>query len=392
MKESLFNLHEVILIITLVEALLLGLGVLLFPRQRLPSHRLLVALLLLIAALLACTLVVWNTHLQSTGLSQSAGITAIFTFGLLALGPTLYLYMRSLNHPVRCRDWRVLAHYLPACLAALLILAADVTLADWLPRNWDALPKGKNHLVRGLWAAYKCQPLVYAALCCLAEFRLRRQLKQRYANLPMWELRWAELMLGAFFLHWLWAFSAYWISGYVSDELNDLMGVISDYVTVAMINGLFVFIMVNGRKTLILPDVQEANAAPKSANEMQEKRQCIDRAIAQQRLHLDAHINLERFAEQCGLRSRDVSTVINHHYHKNFFEFINGHRVEAVKRRLEESSGDTILDIALQCGFNSQSAFQRSFKRLEGVTPSQYRNRVACSQRTIIETHEPLYD
>ncbi len=373
MKESLFNIHEVVLVITVVESILLGLGVLLLPRTRLLSHRLLAALLFQIAAILACTLVVWNPHLQSTPLSESVSIPALLAFGLLAHGPTLYLYMMSLTHPVTFRDWKTLAHYLPAGAAATLILFADISLADWLPWNWPALPESDNHLVRGIWAAYKCQPVVYALLCCLAEYRLRRQLKHRYANLPHWELRWAELILGGFALHWLWAFGAYWISGYVNSDLNETMGIISNYVTVALINGLFIFAMVSGRKALILPEVPEPTTELKPVDESEEKLRVIDRAITHHQLHLDAHINLDRFSTHCGLRPREVSALINSHHHKNFFEFINYHRVEEVKRRLSEDSQETILEIALQSGFNSQSAFQRFFKRLEGITPSQYR-------------------
>ncbi|WP_051235495.1 AraC family transcriptional regulator [Marinimicrobium agarilyticum] len=388
MKESLFNIHEVVLVITVVESLLLGVGVLVLPRDRLPSHRLLAALLFQIAVILACTLVVWNPHLQSTPLSGSVTTPALLAFGLLSLGPTLYLYMQSLTHPVTVRSWRTLAHYLPATAAATVILSADITLADWLPWNWPALPEYENRLVRGIWAAYKCQPLVYAALCCLAEYRLRRQLKHRYANLSHWELRWAELILGGFSLHWLWAFVAYWISGYVNSDLNETMGIISNYVTVALINGLFIFAMVSGRKTLILPEIPEPATEHKPIiDESGEKLQAIDRAITHHQLHLDAHINLERFSTHCGLRPREVSALINAHHHKNFFEFINYHRVEEVKRRLSEDSQETILDIALQSGFNSQSAFQRFFKRLEGITPSQYRRRV--SGNDAIETRRP---
>ncbi|WP_347331529.1 helix-turn-helix domain-containing protein [Marinimicrobium locisalis] len=109
------------------------------------------------------------------------------------------------------------------------------------------------------------------------------------------------------------------------------------------------------------------------ATSQAEKLRLIDQAITHKQLHLDAHINLHAFSAYCGLRPREVSTLINTYHHKHFFEFINYHRVEEVKRRLTENSQETILEIALQCGFNSQSAFQRFFKRLEGITPSQYR-------------------
>ena len=37
------------------------------------------------------------------------------------------------------------------------------------------------------------------------------------------------------------------------------------------------------------------------------------------------------------------------------------------------------LDIAEYLGFNDQSAFQRAFKRWEGITPGQFRNQQRLS-------------
>ncbi|MCB1605044.1 MAG: helix-turn-helix transcriptional regulator [Xanthomonadales bacterium] len=39
---------------------------------------------------------------------------------------------------------------------------------------------------------------------------------------------------------------------------------------------------------------------------------------------------------------------------------------------MQESDNLTILDIALDCGFNSQASFYRAFKKFEGMTPKAY--------------------
>lgn len=374
MNESLFNVHEAGLLITVVEAVFLALGILFLPRSRLQSHWLLGSLLLLIAIILGSTLLVWNPYLQNTALADSQLVVALLAFGLLAQGPMLYLYMASFSHRLKLHHWRFYIHFFPALIAVAAIFAFNIRVFDWLPWNWSAISPIKHQVVLITWAAFKCFPLFYALLCWLAEIRLRRQLKHRYASLPFWELRWAELILGGFTLHWMWAFSAYWLSGYVSDSVNDWMGIISNYVTVILINGLFIFAMYSGRKALILPDIPDPSRDSQNIDAEQEKVAIIDAAIRIQALHLDSHINLERFAEHCNIKPRELSTLINSHYQKNFFEFINYHRIQEVKKRLNEDDSSTILDIALESGFNSQSAFQRFFKRFEGITPSQYRH------------------
>jgi AraC-like DNA-binding protein len=104
-----------------------------------------------------------------------------------------------------------------------------------------------------------------------------------------------------------------------------------------------------------------------------QKVACIEWVIASQKPYLDSQINLERFSACCALKPREVSVLLNRHYKKNFFEFINELRVEEVKKQLLENEARPILEIAMAAGFNSHSAFQRFFKRFVGVSPSQYR-------------------
>ena len=58
----------------------------------------------------------------------------------------------------------------------------------------------------------------------------------------------------------------------------------------------------------------------------------------------------------------------------NFNDFINYYRVEAVKEcfKQKEHQTHTILSIALSCGFNSKTTFNRVFKRNTSLTPIQY--------------------
>ncbi|MDX1638015.1 MAG: helix-turn-helix transcriptional regulator [Balneolaceae bacterium] len=69
-----------------------------------------------------------------------------------------------------------------------------------------------------------------------------------------------------------------------------------------------------------------------------------------------------------------ISQCLNQELGKNFFEFINSYRVEAVKKQLQRGRHRhlTLLAIARECGFNSQSSFYRIFRQMTGSTPSDY--------------------
>jgi len=93
------------------------------------------------------------------------------------------------------------------------------------------------------------------------------------------------------------------------------------------------------------------------------------------RPYLNPDLSLTRLAEEIGITSHYLSQVINDKFKLNFFDFINGYRVEAFKERVADRgySNYSFLGIALECGFNSKSAFNRIFKQVTGLTPSEYK-------------------
>lgn len=80
----------------------------------------------------------------------------------------------------------------------------------------------------------------------------------------------------------------------------------------------------------------------------------------------------------------DVAASLNYEYHYfsslfhrcfevNFKEFINLFRFEQACRLLAENTAD-IAFVSMECGFKSIRNFNRVFKKLSGITPSDYRN------------------
>lgn len=116
-------------------------------------------------------------------------------------------------------------------------------------------------------------------------------------------------------------------------------------------------------------------AKPVQPTKMDHKVEIIEKAMNEDKLFLESNINLERFAEQIGLKPRDISAILKMHYQSNFFEFINRYRVEEAKRLLlsPEFKDETILGIIYKSGFNSPSAFHRFFKRMVDMTPTEFR-------------------
>jgi AraC-like DNA-binding protein len=89
---------------------------------------------------------------------------------------------------------------------------------------------------------------------------------------------------------------------------------------------------------------------------------------------LEADISLNSLAQQLGWTPNQLSQIINQKTASNFFDFINGYRVEAVKEKLKDPqmAQYTIIAIAFDCGFQSKSSFNKIFKEMVGKTPLEY--------------------
>jgi AraC family L-rhamnose operon regulatory protein RhaS len=90
--------------------------------------------------------------------------------------------------------------------------------------------------------------------------------------------------------------------------------------------------------------------------------------------HLDYPWTLEDMARHCNLgRSRFA------HYCKRITnmtaaEYLTHCRIEKAKTLLRRKSDKTVLDVALDCGFESSQYFATVFRKKTGSTPSQFRD------------------
>lgn len=102
----------------------------------------------------------------------------------------------------------------------------------------------------------------------------------------------------------------------------------------------------------------------------------LKKAMEADKLYLNPALNLNMLAAHTGIAQKTISAVLNQHLYKSFNEFINEYRVEAFKEKILQPQMDqlTIAGVALECGFNSQATFQRTFKEITGMSPSEFRN------------------
>lgn len=87
------------------------------------------------------------------------------------------------------------------------------------------------------------------------------------------------------------------------------------------------------------------------------------------------------YAKRCTLEDLAAATSYHYAYLSRFFsertgisftQYVNSYRIVESCTRLTETS-DSVISVALDCGFDSLRSFHRNFKKYLGCTPGDYR-------------------
>lgn len=224
---------------------------------------------------------------------------------------------------------------------------------------------------------------LFAILVLLS--RYRKDIMNHVSNTDKVNLLWLDwITVGAIIL-WLIA-----LVGYIySKNTTAVKPLLTDYVILCFLAFyLFALAFIAFKKTDLfkqenLPYVR--NADLDIAQEISEK-QSVDaenfdgelskliKLMESDQAYLDSQLTLYSLSDLSGIPQYRLSKALNNTLKQNFFEFVNSYRVKHVKKMIDEGMGKqmNLLGIAMDSGFNSKASFNRIFKKIEGMTPSQY--------------------
>ena len=100
---------------------------------------------------------------------------------------------------------------------------------------------------------------------------------------------------------------------------------------------------------------------------METAKQHVQAAMDYSEAHLDTPLPLDRVAAAAGLTRYHLHRLFQAHYCEGLKAYIRKRRLTWAAARLR-GSNVRILELALDCGFESQAAFTRAFKALYGTT------------------------
>ncbi|GAB2966572.1 hypothetical protein GCM10027048_41410 [Hymenobacter coalescens] len=380
----------VVLLLAVVAQAAFAAGLLwLAPHNRRPNR-------LLALLMLALALWILDGFFRVAGIyQQNPGWYFAPIYYSLAFGPLLYFYARSLtNHDFRLQP-RHLLHFAPVLLQAALY--AGLRLQSYETRNWFWQHVHRPFTYRlefiGTWLSL----MVYLALSLQLLRRYRRYLDDNFSETSQLRLRWLRVLLVL-----LAVVSAQWLVEVVLREFFDLY-YRYDYSTELLGFVVFLIGVVGLRQAdmravhfgpeetaeqlappgpAALPTLAAPTAAPVDAPEPRAQPAVDPVALARvrwaledERLYLNPTLTLAELAAHTGLPPRLVSFTVNQGFGKSFNELVNGYRVAEVQRRLaatDDAARLTLLGIAFESGFNSKTTFNRIFKQVTGLAPSEF--------------------
>ena len=98
----------------------------------------------------------------------------------------------------------------------------------------------------------------------------------------------------------------------------------------------------------------------------------LELGTGQELYHMEEEMSLDRLVRDLGISRFTLSRVFSGTFHRNFNQFLNEQRLNYVTIHLE-CSDESITDICMNAGFESQRTFNRVFRERYRMTPREYR-------------------
>lgn len=314
----------------------------------------------------------------------------------LLLGPVAYIYVLSITR----KDQRLraihLLHALPYVVFTVIVFL-KLTVNKGSSVEEDRLmiedPEVPIFMVMGLFRIFLGP--IYLIACLMLLKRHSHKIADEFSYTQNIDLKWLRQVILAMAIIWVTV-----IITNILGNFNEIIPMESgDHLIYLIITAAVFFGGFHGIKQQVIfsvnpmqkVDATASDEAPKansqyakSSLKKAESQELLKRLLAfteEERPYLDGKLSLNQVAEKLDISPNHLSQVINENLNKNFFDFVNGYRVEMVKEKLADPANQkfTLLAIAYDSGFSSKSSFNEVFKKFTQLTPSQYQKQLKGS-------------
>ena len=383
MSESLFNFHDLILLLTSFECIVFAF--IIYANKFLNKYSYtLFALFLLSHSFIALhELIFWGATFREWILALSPNLFFIFNFSYLLDGPLIYLFVCSLFISNFKFTRKKLIHFIP-----VILFTAYIFVAFWFLQYSEKVNLIRSYDIAYSWHYVLIDLLIKSVRITYVIITLRlvkHYISRDTAQSAPQRTPWIQYILTIFLvlLLWEWSLTAIKVFGLnssISLNLLEFIGLSGYYTKFALVNLIIYVVLME----VINKGHYQKVKRLESVNMDHVER--IEEAMKREKIYLNPNLSFERFSEKMDIPVKELSFTINNHFNMNFYEYINQHRISEAKERLIaiENINKNITEIFYSAGFNSKSVYNTLFKKCYKCTPSQYRKQ-ALAKRVNIE-------
>ncbi|MBY0422022.1 MAG: helix-turn-helix transcriptional regulator, partial [Parvularculaceae bacterium] len=360
------NVYSLALAAGLVPALVLAALMLRVPRNRI-ANRFLAGLILAIA--------IYTTPyvIGFAGFYDVYPWLNLAPFDIsLAFGPLSWFYVMTLTGAGLARGWRL--HFLPVA-AQFLSQALVFPLPTAMKAQWDEAVH--MPLIDPLFTVAAFVSLAVCGGLAWRRYRdYRRWTRVEEADPAGCDPTWIRNALAA-----LLAMGVVWLAFFLVDlartdfTYSDRFWLYFGFSLIAL------YLAVEGWRHAWTPfppmpeDVAAtAPSGPPAGKDWSQEGARWAAEIDRLALWRDPDVSLSSMARALGVNTTYLSKGLNDGLGMSFSAFVNGRRVEALKRLLQDPAETRdLLVLALEVGFRSKASFNRVFRESAGMTPSAFR-------------------
>ena len=381
MSTVLFNTLDLALLFTIYQCVLFAFFLVLIKKGKKQSNVLLALFLLSYAAIPLDTLINFGEAFRQFSINFSPNVFYVFGSAYWLEAMLLLFYVRSLIYKDFSFKKIDLLYLLPFALYLIYetnnwyLLDSETKIAILSGYHIETEP----FYTRFINLFRECFRTFCGLLCFLELRHYQKQIKNNFADIEDVDLTWLKILIIGFLIIRVQAVLV--TLGYMTSidlhlTINyPVLGQLSNFMVMFLISFLIFFSL--GVSNLF-------HGIDSSTLTSQEKQSIDPAQISALTIYMQEHkpylnhlLTLDNLAAQTFMPPRQLSQVINRHFDKNFFEFINSYRIEESKMLLTKKENEkvTMLEIMAQAGFNSKATFNTFFKKVVGMTPTQFRKK-----------------
>ena len=281
----------------------------------------------------------------------------------------MYYYVRALTLQHFSFQWKDLFHAVPF---AVLVIAFSALA--FVPQRGEIM--GALNMILP-WLFILQMGAYFFSIGRLLQHH-RKNIKENFSSVEKINLNWMSLLTAGQAVIWPVAFYIE-MTGGDSHAWNVVWLMVSALMYAMGYFGLRQPEIFTGKfseeRTASEPARKKYEKSTLSAEDSSEIVGRLHELIGSEKLYLNSALSLPDLAKRLAVSTHHLSQILNESIGVNFYEYVNGKRVEEAKQMLKDPKLNhlSIAGIGFEAGFNSLSAFNAVFKKHTGSTPSAFR-------------------